>query len=88
MPMSVELSARSKNDPGFLTSVVFIIYCKNEYLVLALGEESAAQAVVGSINWTFRRLKKPRREMSASGYAFHSVYPQHFFVFPIINDKL
>ena len=31
--------------------------CKNEYLVLALGEETAAQVVVV---WAFRRLKKPR----------------------------
>ena len=28
--------------------------CKNEYLVLALGEETAVQAVVGSIVWAFR----------------------------------
>ena len=34
--------------------------CKNEYLVLALGEETAAQPVVVSIVWAFRRLKKPR----------------------------
>ena len=31
--------------------------CKNEYLVLALGEETAAQAVVGSIVWAFAGLK-------------------------------
>ena len=38
--------------------------CKNEYPVLPLGEETAVQAVVGSIVWAFRRLKKPRcREM-------------------------
>ena len=51
--------------------------CKNEYLVLTLGEETAVQAVVGSIVWAFRRLKKPRcREMSARGYALYSVCPQ------------
>ena len=32
--------------------------CKNEYLVLTLGKEAAAQAVVGSIVRTFRRSKK------------------------------
>ena len=43
--------------------------CKNDYLVIALQEETAAQAVVGSIVWAFRRLKKPRcREMSARSY--------------------
>ena len=57
--------------------------CKNEYPVLPLGEETAVQAVVGSIIWAFRRLKKPRcREMSASGYALHSVCPQISFSFP------
>ena len=30
--------------------------CKNEYLELALGEETAVQAVVGSIIWEYRRL--------------------------------
>ena len=55
--------------------------CKIEYLVLALGEETAVQAVVGSIVWTFRRLKKPWiREMSARGYALHSVCPQLSFL--------
>ena len=54
--------------------------CKNEYLVLALVEETAVQAVVGSIVWAFRRLKKPRcREMSAWGYALYSVCPQLTF---------
>ena len=54
--------------------------CKNEYPVLPLGEETAVQAVVGSIAWTFRRLKKPRcREMSARGYMLHSVCPQLSF---------
>ena len=31
--------------------------CKNEYLVLALGEETVIQVVVGAIVWAFRRLK-------------------------------
>ena len=53
---------------------------KNEYLVLVLGEETAVQAVVGSIVWAFRRLKKPWcREMSARGYALYSVYSQLYF---------
>ena len=57
--------------------------CKNEYSVLALGEETAVQAVVGSIVWAFRRLNKPRcREMSARGYALYSVCPQLSFSFP------
>ena len=34
--------------------------CKNEYLVLALEEETAVKAVVGSIVWAFGRLEKPR----------------------------
>ena len=54
--------------------------CKNEYPVLPLEEETAVQAVVGSIVWAFRWLKKPRcREMSARGYALHKVYPQLSF---------
>ena len=54
--------------------------CENEYMVLALVEETAVQAVVGSIVWAFRRLKKPRsREKSARGYALHSVRPQLSF---------
>ena len=37
--------------------------------MLPLGEETAVHIKVGSIVWTFRRLKKPRcREMSARGY--------------------
>ena len=62
--------------------------CENEYLLLALGEVTAAQAVVGSIVWAFRRLIKPRiREMSARGYALHSVCPQLSF-FPSLISLL
>ena len=54
--------------------------CKNQYLVLALKEETAVQAVVDSIAWAFRKLKKRRcREMSARGYALHSVRSQLSF---------
>ena len=54
--------------------------CRNEYLVLAIGEEISAQAVVGSIDWAFCRLKKPKSfEMSARGYALHSVCLQLSF---------
>ena len=66
--------------------------CKNEYPVLPLGKKTAVQAVVGSIVWAFRRLKKPRcREMNARGYALYSVRPLFFFecrhvVFPIVNS--
>ena len=64
----------------------FPFNCENEYLVLALREETTAEAEVGSIVWAFRRLEKPRsREMSARGYALHSVCRQHnfliFFIF-------
>ena len=46
---------------------------------------SAVQAVVGSIVWAFRRLKKPRcREMSAPGYALYTVCPQISF----LNNQL
>ena len=69
--------------------------CKNEYLVLPLGEKTAVQAVVDSIVWAFRKLRKPRsREMSARGYALHSVQPQlSFFPFLMlpataVNHKL
>ena len=53
--------------------------CENEYLMLALGEKTADQALVGSIVWAFRRLKPTCREMSARGYALHSVRPQLCF---------
>ena len=53
--------------------------CKNDYLVLALEEETADQAVVGSVVWAFRWFKKPRcREVSARGYALYSVCPLSF----------
>ena len=58
--------------------------CKNEYLVLALGEETTVQSVIGCIVWAFRRLKKSRcREMGARGYALHSVRPPTFLPFPL-----
>ena len=54
-----------------------IIYTINYYTIIY----NAVQAVVGSIVWAFRRVKKPRyREMSARGYALHSVYPQRSFL--------
>ena len=57
--------------------------CKNEYPMLPLREETAVQAVVASIVWAFRRFKTPRsREMSARGYALHSVRPKLLFPFP------
>ena len=55
---------------------------KNGYPVLALGEKTAVQAVVGPIVWAFRGLEKPRsREMSARGYALHKF--AHSFPFPV-----
>ena len=54
--------------------------CKIVYLMLRLGKETAVQAIVGSIVWAFRRLNKRRcREMSARGYALHSVCPKFPF---------
>ena len=48
-----------------------------QYQVFAYRPKIPALAVVGSIVWTFRRLKKPRcREMSARSYALHSVCPK------------
>ena len=61
--------------------------CKNDYMMLALGEETAVQ---GSIVWAFRRLKKPRsREMSPRGYALHSVSPELPFqaAFNLFDNK-
>ena len=56
--------------------------------MLPLEGETAVQAVVGSIVWAIRRLKKPRcREMSARGNAFHSVCPQLSFL-SVINREL
>ena len=52
---------------------------ESEYLVLALGEATAVQVVVGFVVWAFRRLKKPRsREMGARGYALDSVCQLYF----------
>ena len=57
-----------------------LLDCKNEYLVFALREETAALAVVGYVVREFCRLKKPRsREMSACSFALHSVCLQIFF---------
>ena len=56
--------------------------------MLVPGEETAAQAGVGSIVWAFRRLKKPRRreivaiKRVARGYARYSVCPQLSFPLP------
>ena len=45
------------------------------------GEETVVQAVVGSIVCVFRKFKKPRFwEMSARGYALHSVCPWTAFL--------
>ena len=55
--------------------------CKNEYLVFALVRKLQLGAVVGSIVWTFRKLKKPRcRERNAHDYVLHGVCPN--FPFP------
>ena len=54
---------------------------KNKYLVFALMEETAVQAVVSSIIWASLRLKNPRSqdEMGAHSYSLHSVCPQLSF---------
>ena len=70
--------------------------CKNEYLVLALGEETAVQAVVGSIVWVFRSLKKTkdaenerprlRTSLNMPQLSFH--FPSHLsFFFSSIYDE-
>ena len=47
----------------------------------------AAKTVVGFIVWMVRRLKKPRsREMSARGYALHSVCTQFLSVLKPRNE--
>ena len=52
--------------------------------MFASAEKTAAKAVVGSIVWAFRRLKKPKSgEMSARGYALHSVCPSFSFFLSI-----
>ena len=56
--------------------------CKNEYPVLALLEETAVQAVVGFYHLGILEAQETRRpEMSARGYALHSVCPQLSFLF-------
>ena len=57
-----------------------LVQCKNEYIVFALGRETAAQAVIRSIVWAFRELEEQRcRGMSARCYAFHIVCRQPSF---------
>ena len=58
--------------------------CINEYLVLALRKETVVQAVVCSIVWAFRRLKKSRsREMSARDHVpKFSFSPNLLFLLP------
>ena len=61
---------------------------KKQHRRLLYEEETAVQAEVTSIVFNFRRLKKPgSREMSACGYALHSVYPQLSF-FPFTTAEL
>ena len=57
-----------------------------EKSIIQKGEmESCVQVVVGSIVWGFRRLKNPScREISARGYALHSVCP-NFRFFPLLT---
>ena len=65
--------------------------CENEYIVLALGEGTADQVMIGFIIRAFRRLKKPRSlEMRARGYALHSVCPQlsFFFSYSTVRNKI
>ena len=58
------LNLRSRARRGHIQGTSHSTQCKNEYPVLSLGEETAVQAVVDSVAWAFRRLKKPRsREM-------------------------
>ena len=57
---------------------------KNEYMVLALGEETAVQAVVGSIFWAIRRLKKAK--VSGDERASQRVPPT--FLFPTVTTDI
>ena len=51
-------------------------------MVLALGEEIAAQAIVGSIVWALRRNKEPRsREMISSATRFIAYAPNFPFFY-------
>ena len=53
-----------------------------KYLVPALWEETAIQAVVSFIMWAFRSFGKPRSwVISARSYALHSVYLYFSFAF-------
>ena len=76
------------SSPHHCSPIGYPPLCKNEYLVLSLGRETAARAVVGAIVWAFRRRKKPRsRGMSARGYALLSVCLQLSFSFPINHAR-
>ena len=56
-PSSLEMLIGPSHLPLFVRRAhLSPLNCKKEYLVLALAEETASQAVVGSIVWVFRRL--------------------------------
>ena len=77
--------ALAENDHWTETSPLFVaslewrarpspLICKNEYLVYALVEGTAIQAIVGTIVWAFHRLKSQRsRKKSDRPHALHSV---------------
>ena len=67
-------------EPSSLFTLTTVRQYTVEYLVLALEEETAVQAVVGSVVRAFRRLKPRSWEMSARGYALYSVWPQLSFI--------
>ena len=59
--------------------------CTHFFSSFQFESSRAVQAVVGSIVWAFRSLKNPKsREMSARGYALHSVCAQFFFQKPVV----
>ena len=82
----------NSNGVKFLSSLVRLqtALSKNEYLVFAPREETAVYAVVGSIVWAFRRLKKSRnREMSARRFtAFALNFPSFLYILMAASHDL
>ena len=61
---TIEICPTSTFDSFFLLpekwGTRYPFKCENDYMVLALGEETAVQSVVGSIVWAFRRVRKAK----------------------------
>ena len=91
MPLFAGIAQWAGHSPPFAPSRGWRVHhspfsCKNRYLMFALWKKTAAQAIVGSIDWAFRWLEKPRnRDISARSYALRSVYIQLPFFFFILR---